>query len=341
MPGLRRITTVLLSVVGLLATTGCLATDALTPRPDGGGEVTTALPGTEPDPGTASDKPAVPATGSYFGMWINPVGDQTKAAVQAKWAEREAAMGRTADIAHSFYPFSTSFPSWRETWHLQHGRTPMISWNGTYSSDVNRGDHDDLIRTRAQGVKALGAPVFLRYFWEPEGSKKVAMAESPAAYIEQFRRVHRIFAQEGVTNAAWVWCPTSWGFKAGTAQPYYPGDDVVDWICADGYNFGPTKPSNTWSEWTTIYDAFYAFGQAHGKPLMAGEYGSVERYPGEKAAWFRSARNQIKAMPGIKAVVYFDCLRYEDSVWHDWRPDTSPDSWTAFTELAQDPYFNP
>ncbi len=341
MPGPRRTAAIaLLVLAGVLVTAGCLPTGGFTPRPGGGGAVTTTAPAPATDPGTSTGKPAVPATGSYFGMWINPGADQSMEAVQSKWAAREAGLGRTVDIAHSYYTFASTFPSWREPWHLAHGRTPLISWNGTLSSEVNSGQHDALIRTRARAVKALGAPVFLRYFWEPDAAKKVDMAQSPSAYIASFRRVHQIFAEEGVTNAAWVWCPTAWGFKSGAAQGYYPGDDVVDWICADGYNWGPTKPANSWSEWTEIYDAFYAFGSAHGKPMMAGEYGTVERYSGEKAAWFRNVRSQVKAMPGIKAIVYFDSLRYEAGVWHDWRPDSTPESWTAFVELARDPYYD-
>lgn len=74
--------------------------------------------------------------------------------------------------------------------------------------------------------------------------------------------------------------------------------------------------------------------------MIAGEYGSVERYPGEKAQWFRTAREQLKQMPGIKAIVYFDSRRLEGGVWRDWRLDTSSGSMAAAIELANDPYFN-
>ena len=54
-----------------------------------------------------------------------------------------------------------------------------------------------------------------------------------------------IFDAEGATNVTWAWCGTAWGMKtpdsatstAGSAYQYYPGDDVIDWVCADGFNW--------------------------------------------------------------------------------------------------------
>jgi len=316
---------------GLLLSAACVPT--VTP-PGSGGDVSPTAPI------SSSSKPVAPSNGVLFGLWENPDGDNTIATEKALWEKRETYLGRKADIGHQFYAFSNTFPTARETWHIQNGRTPLISWNGTNANEINAGTHDALIRTRAKAVKALNAPVFLRYFWEPDAEKKDTMSVSPAAYIAQWKHVRAIFASEGVTNAAWVWCPTAYAFKNGEAPKYYPGDDQVDWICADGYNWGQTQDGDRWREWKTIYQSFYDFGTLHNKPMIAGEYGTVERYAGEKAAWFRSMRTQLKDMPRIKAVVYFDSLRQEAGVWRDWRPDTTPDSYLAFREMARDPYFN-
>lgn len=231
---LRRKLSVVTLGGGLLLTAACVPT----PRPVPGGSG-----GTTPVPVQSTNKPGIPATGTLFGLWENPgAGNYGETGEKALWTWREAQLGRKADIGHQFYPFATPFPTWRETWHIRNGRTPMISWNGTTSSTVNSGQHDGLIRTRARAVKALNTPVFLRYFWEPDAAKKDAMAQSPAAYIANWRRVHSIFQQEGVTNAAFVWCPTAWGFANGEAQTFYPGDQYVDWICADGYTGARASP---------------------------------------------------------------------------------------------------
>jgi hypothetical protein len=325
----------------LLLSAACVPTEAPVPGGTGGSTSPTIAPLPDTTAAAAVGKPVAPSSGVLFGLWENPgEGNHTQEAERNLWLWRETFYGRKADIGHQFYPFTTPFPTSRETWHIQNGRTPLISWNGTNANDINAGKHDALIRTRAKAVKALNAPVFLRYFWEPDAGKKDEMAVSPAAYIAQWKHVRAIFASEGVTNAAWVWCPTAWAFNNGEAPKFYPGDNQVDWICSDGYNWGQTQSGDKWRDWNTIYKGMYAFGTAHNKPMMAGEYGSVERYPGEKAAWFRTTRQQIKAMPRIKAVVYFDSLRQEAGVWRNWRPDTSPDAYLAFREMARDPYFN-
>jgi hypothetical protein len=334
---LRRKVAVLCVGTGILFATACMPTPpSVAPVPGDPAPVTVA-----PSPPAGSQKPAIPATGTLFGMWEKPADGQWNVTGEtALWNKREAQMGRTADIAHQFYAFHLEFPTWRETAHIKAGRTPMISWNGTMSNEVASGQHDALIRTRARALKALNAPIILRYFHEPDAQKNLDRSQSPTAYIAQWKKVHRIFAEEGVRNVAFAWCPTAWAFSNGTAPTYYPGDAYVDWICADGYNWGQTQSGDKWRDWTTIYSKFYAFGNAHKKPMIAGEYGSVERYAGEKAEWFRTMRTQVKLMPNIKAIVYFDAERFEEGVLRDWRIDTTPESLTAFTEMAKDPYFN-
>ena len=73
--------------------------------------------------------------------------------------------------------------------------------------------------------------------------------------------------------------------------------------------------------------------------MMAGEWASVEN-PGDKAAWLRQARSQIKSMPGIKAVVKFDSKRFEEGRWLDWRSTSSSSALGAFREMARDPYLD-
>jgi hypothetical protein len=284
-------------------------------------------------------KPAAPASGALFGVWDQPQGDGDRAGIQRQWSALVDDLGRAPDIAHTFYSFSDPFPSWLEPWYARHGSVPMMSWAGTTSAEVVAGRHDAMIRKRARAVKELGEPMFLRYFAEPEAAKHLARSGSPETYKADWRRVHRLFDEEGATNVAWVWCPTAWGFQDGRAPTYYPGDDVVDWVCADGYNWGAQKRA-PWRDFATIFDAFYAFGVAAGKPLMIGEYGTVEGGPGQKSEWFATAREQIKRMPAVKAVVYFNSNRFEDGHLWRWRVTSSPSARTGFERMARDPYFH-
>ncbi len=194
-----------------------------------------------------------------------------------------------------------------------------------------------MIRARADAVKSFGEPVFLRPMWEMDGDWTKTWVKSPASFIAAWRRIHGIFRSRGATNATFVWCPTAWGFATGKAQSYYPGNEYVDWVCSDPYNWAPGRPGAEWRSLAQAAQPFYDWGLATGKPLMLGEYGCQERTSGEKAAWFNQARADLKSrFPAIRALVYFDSFTA-----YDWRVDTSSSSLSAFRAMSADPYFNP
>lgn len=291
-----------------------------------------AQAGADPPPG-----PLEPTSGSLFGAYVKPDSGWTHDDVTASIERLEGDLGRTLGIDHHFHPWSVPFPSWKEPWDVSMGRIPMISWGNVSTRRVNSGALDGLIRSRADAIRSFGQPMFIRWFAEMDGDSVAHLSRSPSSYIRAWRRIRWIFGTSGAWNAVWVWCPTSWGFVEGDAQKYYPGDEYVDWICSDGYNWAPGREGARWRSFHEIYEAFYEFGLARDKPMMAGEYGCQERAPGEKAGWINQAREDIKTrFPEIDAVVYFDSDRD-----YDWRLDTSPSSYEAFISMGNDPYFNP
>ena len=106
---------------------------------------------------------------------------------------------------------------------------------------------------------------------------------SPASYRAAWAHVREIFAG---LPASFVWSPTAAAFASDAADRFYPGDEQVDWVAADGYNGpgcrpgtgGPPDPpaQSGWRELSDIFGDFYVWGSSHGKPLMVGETGSVE-----------------------------------------------------------------
>jgi hypothetical protein len=286
-----------------------------------------------PAPGSIRAAPLAPASGVWFGYYAQTAVYSQQAA-QAAMTNLETATGRTAGIDHWYEPWGDKFPTWRQPWDFAGGRIPMISWGKRKADAILSGADDAYIAARADGIKALGKPLFLRWFWEMDFSDNLAYSQSPQAYVAAWRHIHAIFTARGVTNVAWVWCPNASSFKTGSAQRYYPGDDVVDWICADGYNFAPDSP---YREFEPIFAGFYAWASQRPKPLMIGEYGDQKAGPGQRAAWLDAAHTAlVKKFPRILAVVYF----HSDSE-HDWTLSDEPDALAAFRRMALDPYFNP
>ncbi|MEW6474065.1 MAG: glycosyl hydrolase [Actinomycetota bacterium] len=261
----------------------------------------------------AGGKVLPPESGTWVGTYEDHSGSQlTK---MNRVLALEDLLGRKMDIDHNYTHWKSKFPGWRETWDIQHGRVPFVSWAKESTSAINSGRYDSMIRQRARDVKAFGHPILLEWFWEMDGNRNRHIAKSPASFIAAWKRIHRIFDKAGVTNVSWVWCPNAWGFKTGEAQKWYPGDEWVDWICANGYNWAPGRKGDEWRSFRWVFQAFYEWASQRGKPLMIGEFGVQERKPGEKAQWLREAANVLRdEFTEIKAVVYFNVKKR-----YDWR----------------------
>ena len=267
------------------------------------------------------------------GTWVGTYEEQSGSQVvkQNRVFDMEELLGRKVDVDHNYTAWNEPFPGWREKWDIAHGRIPFVSWAKTSTSAINTGRYDGMIKKRAEEVKAFGHPILLEWFWEMDGSRNQYFAKSPASFIAAWKRIHRIFDRAGVDNVSWVWCPNAWGFHTGEAQKYYPGDEYVDWICANGYNWAPARKGDEWRAFEWIFQDFYDWGVKHGKPLMIGEFGVQERRPGEKAQWLREAARTLKTdFTEIKAVVYFNVKKR-----YDWRLDTDS-ARGAFKYLAKE-----
>ncbi|HEX7149177.1 MAG TPA: hypothetical protein VF512_16830, partial [Actinomycetota bacterium] len=193
---------------------------------------------------------------------------------------------------------------------------------------------DVYLRQLAEGVRALGKPVFIRYAHRMDDPASSSWVGSPESYRAAWRHVREIFAG---LPASFVWAPTAAAFGSDSADRFYPGDDQVDWIAADGYNGPGCRPGSGWRELSEIFGDFYVWGSSHGKPLMIGETGSVENAanPAAKAAWFdNAARDLTTEMPNVQALIYFDAKKA-----CDYRVASSARSLDGFRRLALDPHF--
>jgi len=360
--GRRRLGATLLVAVTLGTLAGAVVQSSSVPARAG-----RTVPYTPPPPPTAPDpmpvRPAgllAPAQGALFGMHTIP--DQAaKDPSGMGITKREQQLGRTLDIDNHYYDCNGPVPTFRESWDIAQGRIPLVSWGRLCDKAlVANGSMDVELGRIADGFKALGAPFFLRWSWEGDAKMNQSTSHDAKTYIAAWRHLHDLFAAHGVTNAIWVWCPVSLDFypppgQTSTdptlapnhaingigAQPYYPGDDVVDWMCADGYAWGPGLASATRQEpFQELFQAYYNWAAPHNKPLMIGETGAMENNPGDKANWFTAMYASVKQhFPLIRAFLYFDVVG-ANTANYDWQIDTTPESLAAFKAMADDPYFN-
>lgn len=305
-------------------------------------------PGHAAGPGAGPPQPVpvfpastlAPAHGALFGAWVQPPSWSGADPEQSAVAAFERTIGRRLAIDQLYVSWGAPMPMAVARWDLRHGSIPMISWDGARTDLITQGAYDAQLRAVARQLKSLHGPVMLRWFAEMDLGSHRSQAISPASFIAAWRHMHDLFSSVGAANVRWVWCPSGATFATGVAQRYYPGNSYVDWTGADGYNWAPELPATTWRSFAQIFSSFYNWGLAARKPMLVGEYGTVEGTPGAKAAWFRQADQQLRTLfPGIRAVVYFNSDHPDFGKNFDWRVTSSTSALAAFRAFANDPYF--
>lgn len=306
-------------------------------------------------PGVA---PVPPSGGAYFGIWSDdsaapakkqrksggpatpsPSGTPAEDGRAAAVARTEAELGRRLDIVPGYYDWKQKFPADDVASLARGGRYPLLTWGGGDTRQIVKGGHDDLIRDRARAIKALNQPVFLRWQDDMDRAGLTRLVHTPSDYIAAWKHIRTLFRAEGVENAAWVWCPTATGFNSGDAAEFYPGDDHVDWICADVY---PSTDLD-YGEIDKAAQAFLEWAEGRPKPIMIAEFGVPRAYESRRAEWLRSAARTLQH-PQIKAVVYFDSDADAAGARDERRQyglSGDDEAVSALRELATGPYFNP
>ncbi|MCT1477126.1 glycoside hydrolase family 26 protein [Microbacterium sp. p3-SID336] len=259
-----------------------------------------------------------PACGALWGVYATG-GDSLTASVTGL----EDKVDRTFDITMRYHDFSEHqhqgvFPDIAEQ-ELGQDRTLLFSWQARVSdtdtnipwSKIIAGDEDYYIDAAADRIKAYAKPVMIAF--DPEfDNEPNRMKGSMSDYAAAYRRVHDRFAARGVTNVAWAWVSTGY-LGAGNDDRIldgYPGDDYVDWIGYDPYNFYTCNDT----EWTTFKDKIqpkYDFFVEHGlgdKPQLLSEYGTSYNVsdPALATAWHRDIPDALKGFPNLKALVRFN-----------------------------------
>lgn len=238
----------------------------------------------------------------------------------------------------------------------QRGYIPLVDW-ASYDyaapqllnqpefalSTIIAGQHDEFIRQWATQARAWGHPFFLRFNWEMNGNwfpwSEQDNGNQPGQFVQAWRHVHDIFDEVGADNVTWVWCPNIILPTTTPLESLYPGDQYVDWVCMDGFNFGthPSRPDRwkTFEElFSSTYDALRVL--APNKPIMIAEVASTES-GGSKPDWIRTAFSKTlpQRFPAVKAVLWFN-WRVRGT---DWPIESSAGAQNAFAESIGSSYY--
>lgn len=280
-------------------------------------------------PAAAGAPPVAPATSRLVGVAV-PRALPVDGPQAAAYTGFDQEMGTSTDIAHLFRTWGEPLTPPDITDIAAAGKYPMLSWNGDDIATIDSGADDARIRQQAEQLAATGVPTLLRFRWEMDRPNLRAAMGSPEAFVSAWRRVHAIFEQVGTPAVSWVWCPTAAGFApGGDAAAFYPGDDVVDWVCADAY------PDRELQPLSTLLTPFLAWAAGHDKPVMVGEFG-VPRTADDaaRAAWLDDATAWLEQQSQVRAIVYFDLDVVPTAPVLQFGVDPGTETASAFDRLA-------
>lgn len=290
-----------------------------------------------------------------FGMWIKPASGETR---QQAVTRIEALIGRKLEIDHYYHGWQAPLVGDYGRWSVKGGRTLLIGWKAVLEdseglsnragagyvrwADIAAGRHDDVIEARARELKRVGETVYLNFHHEPEDDKDLPgelRGGTPGDFIQAWRHIWDVFQERGATNVRFVWVLTGFSFAKRDADRWFPGNQYVDAIGADTYNwYGTRQPgSGKWRSFAEATRPAYEYSVRMGLPLWVVETGTLEdpAQPGRKAQWYEDAAGQIARWPNLQAFVYFMGGKY------GFRIDSSPSALEAFRNLAHEPYFGP
>ena len=275
--------------------------------------------------------------------------------------ELEALLGREMDLVRDFERWDSQFPAPFHEDMIESDRLLVMSLrakrkNGTKIkwadiANAQPGDqlYDEMVGW-VEGVRDLGVPVWFAFHHEPESAASSGHG-TDAEFKAAFQRFVDEFRDRGVTNVEFAWIMTSWSFETSStdaryAEKWYPGDDYVDHIGADTYNWDHCRDSTTdsWRKLEDTAEGQRQFGLDHpDKGLFFGEIASTE-LPGDngaaKANWINEVQDLLK-QPGweqFEAVSWFNVIddSHADCLWP---VDSSTAALNAWIEMGNDPFY--
>lgn len=280
-----------------------------------------------------------PLKGCYLGAYIE-LDDNCRGDID----KFEALVGRKHASYFKYVGYGEPFP---HEWVAELKRRQAaahIAWEPNDGLEAVK--DDEYLRGWAQAARFSEAPIFLRYASEMNGTWQPYSGD-PELYKEKWRIVARVM-HEVAPNVAMVWCPFS--MPRRTIEPYYPGDEYVDWVGVNIYSVhhhdgDPTRPGgeDPRDELQYVYDLY-----ADRKPIQICEYGATH-FCAACNTWLPSfavlrARELYLSLPlrfpQVKMINWFSVDTIgEGLAENNYSLTDDPTILAFYRDLITDPYF--
>ncbi|MFF5786458.1 glycoside hydrolase family 26 protein [Streptomyces sp. NPDC012693] len=224
---------------------------------------------------------------------------------------------------------------WKEPHHAGYTET-QLGWKNIASGQYDAAILDPQIRR----IKDYGKRVFLSFDQEADARIKEG-AGTPAEYVAAYRHIHDRFRELGADNVVWVWTVSGYLGSAATMKRLYPGDDYVDWIGMDQYNYYLCHGSTNWLDFDRSQRPSYAWLRKNisaDKPVMLSEFSTAPdpKRPERQRDWYTAIPEVAPTLPEVKAYVHWN--RAVPGPGCDLTVDSGP-GLEGYRIAGQDPYF--
>jgi len=261
----------------------------------------------------------------------------------------EAEAGAKVGVVRIFARWDTTFPGPHHRELLDEGRLVHLSvrprtdagrtiaWSEIAAAQPGSAIYDQL-ELWVTTVAAYGDQVYFTLNHEPETADSAANG-SAEDYIAAWRKMASLLRAAGGDEVQTVLVLGRGAYADGSIDDWYPGDDVVDIIGVDAYNWYDCQGTNR--EWTKARHLLlpaFDFASDHDKRLAIPEIASTEdpEDPARKAEWIRQLGDVAADAELGSQIEFVAWFSVHDRSWPDceWEYDSSSVSATAFTDLV-------
>lgn len=235
-------------------------------------------------------------------------------------------------------PKEDNFPAATLTAIQQRQAIPCLTWEPMYHAAgkpvtiawqrIVAGEYDPYLINFARQAREWDHPLIIRfahemnlnlYHWGTTAEEYGP--SSPEIYRRIYRHVVELFRKEGAHKILWAFAPNAESVPHpaaleknhwNQATNYYPGDDYVDLLGMDGYNWGLGKTlrqdgwDSHWQSFSEIFTPLYRELRllSAQKPILVFEMASTT-LGGNKEQWLRDALATSKKWQ-LAGLVWFE-----------------------------------
>lgn len=286
----------------------------------------TRSPSPAPNPSatatTTPEPPPPPDDWTLFGTSL----DFTVGGGFSNWVEHVDERFGTLPVVRAFNP---AFPRSWSTADSVAGRTIVVSFKAN-PEHVSAGYLDRRLREWFASAPD-GGEIYWTYYHEPEDNIERGQFTAEE-FREAWKHIHGIAEEVGKQNQYATLILMGWTTSPNSGRDfadYYPGDEYVDVLGWDSYNFGHRE--GRYADPDEIFDRVIDLSEEIGKPWGIAETGSllVEGDDGsDRAAWLSRVGAYLNDR-GALWVTYFESNVGADFRLHD------EESQRAWSELVR------